>query len=66
LPKSPRITASEAEKLLLKSGFELLRSRGSHRIYFKNNIRMVVPFHAGAVLHPKIVKQLERAIEIAG
>ncbi len=66
MPKSPRITASEAEKLLLKSGFELLRSRGSHRIYFKNNIRMVVPFHAGAVLHPKIVKQLERAIEIAG
>jgi predicted RNA binding protein YcfA (HicA-like mRNA interferase family) len=65
LPKLPRLTASEAEKLLLKAGFRLLRSKGSHRIYFKNNVRMVIPFHAGQILHPKIVKQLERAVEKA-
>jgi predicted RNA binding protein YcfA (HicA-like mRNA interferase family) len=61
----PRLTASEAEKLLLKAGFRLMRSKGSHRIYFKNNVRMVVPFHVGHILHPKIVKQLEQAIEKA-
>jgi predicted RNA binding protein YcfA (HicA-like mRNA interferase family) len=43
----------------------LVRSKGSHRIYFKNNVRMVIPFHAGRVLHPKIVRQLEQAIEKA-
>ena len=66
MPKSPRLTASEAEKLLLKAGFQLMRSKGSHRIYFKNNVRMVIPFHAGHILHPKIIKQLERALENAG
>jgi predicted RNA binding protein YcfA (HicA-like mRNA interferase family) len=66
LPKPPRYTASEAEKLLLKAGFSLMRSKGSHRIYFKNNIRMIIPFHSGQTLHPKIIKQLARAIENAG
>jgi predicted RNA binding protein YcfA (HicA-like mRNA interferase family) len=65
LPKLPILTSAEAEKLLLKAGFTLMRSKGSHRIYFKNNIRMVVPFHSGHTLHPKIVKQLLRAIENA-
>lgn len=66
MPKQLRITAAEAEKLLLKAGFQLIRSKGSHRIYFKNSVRMVIPFHARQILHPKIVKQLERAIEMAG
>jgi predicted RNA binding protein YcfA (HicA-like mRNA interferase family) len=65
LPKLARLTASEAEKLLLKAGFCRMRTKGSHRIYFKNNIRMVLPFHAHAILHPKIVKQLEQAIDKA-
>jgi predicted RNA binding protein YcfA (HicA-like mRNA interferase family) len=65
LPKLPRLTPAEAEKLLLRNRFQHLRSKGSHRIYFKNGVRMVIPFHAGTTLHPKIVKQLERAIEKA-
>jgi len=47
---------------LLKSGFEFLRSEGSHRIYGKDRLRMVIPFHAGKTLHPKIVKQVLKAI----
>jgi predicted RNA binding protein YcfA (HicA-like mRNA interferase family) len=39
-----------------------LRSKGSHRIYFKENIRVVIPFHAGKILHPKIVKEVIEAI----
>jgi len=52
--------------MLLKADFELVRSRGSHRIYMKENKRLVLPFHTGKVLHPKIVKQVLTAIEKAG
>lgn len=63
MPKLPRLTSSEAEAMLLKAGFQLFRSKGSHRIYMKGSKRIVVPFHAGKVLHPKIVKQVLKAIE---
>ena len=63
MPKLPRLTAAEAEALLLKSRFVWLRSKGSHRIYFKDGRRVVVPFHGSDALHPKIVKQVLEAIE---
>ncbi len=63
MPKPPRLTAAEAEKLLKEAGFGLLRTKGSHRIYTKGSIRVVVPFHVGKILHPKIVKQVLDAIE---
>jgi predicted RNA binding protein YcfA (HicA-like mRNA interferase family) len=63
VPKAPRLTAADAEEMLLKAGFGWLRSRGSHRIYEKGGRRVVVPFHAGAMLHPKVVKQVIEAIE---
>lgn len=63
MPRAPRLTASEAESLLLQSGFKYLRSKGSHRIYGKGEFRVTVPFHAGKVLHPKIVKQVVEMIE---
>lgn len=62
MPKAPRLTAIEAEKLLKNAGFELARTKGSHRIYLKDEIRVVIPFHTGEILHPKIVKQVLRAI----
>ncbi|MEK6540377.1 MAG: type II toxin-antitoxin system HicA family toxin [Deltaproteobacteria bacterium] len=63
MPKLPRLTPHDAETILLKAGFELIRSKGSHRIYMKSNKRIVVPFHTGKILHPKIVKQIIKAIE---
>jgi predicted RNA binding protein YcfA (HicA-like mRNA interferase family) len=63
MPKLPRWTAAEADRALLEAGFLLLRSRGSHRIYMKGARRIVVPFHSGIVLHPKIIKQVLEAIE---
>ena len=63
MPKLPRLTAADAEALLLRAGYTMLRSSGSHRIYFKQGRRFIIPFHAGKILHPKIVKQLFRAIE---
>jgi predicted RNA binding protein YcfA (HicA-like mRNA interferase family) len=57
------LTATEAEALVLKAGFKLLRTQGSHRIYGKDQRRVVIPFHSGKVLHPKIVKQILKAIQ---
>jgi predicted RNA binding protein YcfA (HicA-like mRNA interferase family) len=52
--------------MLLKAGFEHIRSKGSHRIYLKNTRRVVLPYHAGKTLHPKIVQQVLRAVEAEG
>lgn len=65
MPKLPRWTAAEAEKTLLLAGFECLRSNGSHRIYGKRRFRVTVPFHAAAILHPKIIKQILEIIDEA-
>ncbi|MCI5121830.1 MAG: addiction module toxin, HicA family [Candidatus Electrothrix sp. AUS4] len=56
--KLPRLTAKEAEKLLLANGFQMSRQKGSYRIYRKEGNRMVIPHHQGKTLHPKIVKEL--------
>ena len=63
MPKQPRLRADEAESLLLRSGFQYIRSKGSHRIYKKGDTRIVVPYHAGRDLHPKIVRQILVATE---
>lgn len=41
MPKLPRLKPQEAETLLLNAGFELIRTRGSHKIYKKGNKRKV-------------------------
>lgn len=48
--------------MLKRAGFALLRTRGSHRIYGNGAIRVVVPFHGDEPLHPKIVRQILKAI----
>jgi predicted RNA binding protein YcfA (HicA-like mRNA interferase family) len=63
LPKIPRLTAQQAESLLLKAGFTHIRSKGSHKIYLKENQRIVIPFHKEKMLHPKIVRQVLEAIQ---
>jgi len=62
LAKLPRLKAQEAEKLLFKAGFKMVRSEGSHRIYRKGDRRIIVPFHTGKILHPKVVKQVLKSI----
>ena len=63
MPKLPRWTALEAERALLLAGVVLLRSKGSHRIYGRAAHRVIVPFHSGVILHPKVVKQVLQTIE---
>ena len=62
MAKLPRLKAQEAEKLLFKAGFKIIRSKGSHRIYRKGDRRIIVPFHTSKILHPKIVKQVLKSI----
>jgi predicted RNA binding protein YcfA (HicA-like mRNA interferase family) len=63
LPKLLRLTAADAEKLLLKEGFKLLRSKGSHKIYGIEKKRITIPFHGNKILHPKITAQVYKIIE---
>ena len=58
MTKLPRLTAVEGERRLFAAGFVLMRSKGSHRIYFRGGQRVVVPFHRGKILHPKIVSEV--------
>ncbi len=63
LPKLPKLTPEEAERLLLKSGYQHIRSKGSYRIYQRDKERFVLPFHKGKILHPKIIKELFEVID---
>ncbi|EAJ1255050.1 addiction module toxin, HicA family [Campylobacter lari] len=65
MPELPRMTAKEAERLLLQNGFLVDRQKCSHRIYKKYSHRKVIPHHSGEILHPKIIKQLFEIIEVA-
>ena len=46
----------------MQHGFAWTRTKGSHRIYQKDGTRVVLPYHAGKSLHPKIVKEVLEAI----
>ncbi len=63
MAKLPRLTSQQAERMLLTAGFKMVRSKGSHRIYMKMEKRVVVPFHSGKILHPKVVQQMLKNIE---
>ena len=65
MPELPRMTAKEAERILLQNGFLIDRQKGSHRIYKKDCYRMIIPHHSGEILHPKIIKQLFEIIEMS-
>ena len=57
--KLPRVTAKEAIWMLEKSGFSFVRQSGSHKIYKnKEGRRATVPYHAGKILHPKLLKSI--------
>jgi predicted RNA binding protein YcfA (HicA-like mRNA interferase family) len=55
----PRVTAAEVIRVLEKRGFALSRQSGSHKIYINEaGDRATVPFHAGKILHPKVLKSI--------
>jgi len=56
-PQMPRVTASQVIYVLEKLDFKLTLQSGSHRIYKDAlNNRVTVPFHAGKILHPRVLR----------
>lgn len=65
MEKLPRVTADEVIRVLEQVGFFLARQSGSHKIY-KNaeGKRVIVPYHAGKTLHPKVLQSILRDVEL--
>lgn len=60
-----RVTAAEVIKVLEHTGFSLARQSGSHKIYKNQEGRRVtVPYHAGKILHPKVLKSILRDADL--
>ena len=57
MPKLPVLKPKEAIKALEKSGFVFTRQKGSHKIYTKGNLLVVVPYH-NKDLKPKTLKHI--------
>lgn len=58
-PKLPRVTADKASRVLERHGFIIVRQSGSHRIYRNAaGVRVTLPMHAGATLHPRILRAI--------
>ena len=65
MSKLPRITAKDACRILERRGFLLARQSGGHKIYKnKEGRRATVPYHAGKILHPKVLKSILKDAEI--
>lgn len=58
--------AAEVIRVIERAGFFFVRQSGSHRI-FKNRQgrRVTVPYHSGAVLHPKLLRSILRDGELS-
>jgi predicted RNA binding protein YcfA (HicA-like mRNA interferase family) len=57
----PRVTAGQLARAVERLGFRLTRQSGSHRIYHNEEGRRVtLPYHAGKVLHPKLLASILR------
>lgn len=63
MPRLPRVRATQVIRVLGKIGFVLDRQTGGHRIFTDGaGSWTTVPFHAGKVLHPKLLKSILRDI----
>lgn len=59
MTKLPRLTSAQTIRIIEKRGFKLSRQSGSNMI-FKNEEgrRVTIPYHAGKILHPKLLKSI--------
>ncbi len=60
MTRLPRVAGIEVEKALLKAGFQLSHTKGSHRSYTKQEKRVIVSFHSGKVIPPGTLKNILR------
>jgi predicted RNA binding protein YcfA (HicA-like mRNA interferase family) len=61
LPKIPPVSPSRLVKILEKSGFTVIRQKGSHLIMIDNRkTRIVIPIHPGREIKPGLVRAIMR------
>jgi predicted RNA binding protein YcfA (HicA-like mRNA interferase family) len=62
----PRVTAAQAIRALERAGFFFARQSGSHKIYKnREGKRTTVPYHAGKILHPKVLSSILRDADLS-
>jgi predicted RNA binding protein YcfA (HicA-like mRNA interferase family) len=59
MTRLPRVSGDEMTKALVKIGFSVVRTRGSHRILQHPDGRVtVVPIHAGEAIGPGLLLKI--------
>ena len=65
MKKLPRITGKEVIKILKKTGFSVIRIRGSHHFLQHEDGRCtVVPVHSGEIIGPGLMNKILKDIEM--
>ncbi|MBI2288603.1 MAG: type II toxin-antitoxin system HicA family toxin [Chloroflexi bacterium] len=60
-PRAPRLTGKEIERVILKAGWYLHHSRGSHFYYRHLNYsgkQITLPIHAGEIIPQKTLSSI--------
>ena len=66
MSRLPRLTGQEVIQALSRTGFEVVRQRGSH-VFLKHvdGRATVIPIHSGEVLGPGIMAKILRDTELS-
>ncbi len=62
MPKLPVLTPRVVCRALERAGFVLVRQKGSHRMYVKDNLGVTVPYHNQDLKH----KTLKHIVQQSG
>jgi predicted RNA binding protein YcfA (HicA-like mRNA interferase family) len=67
-PKIPRITGKQVEKAILRAGWYLHHSRGSH-FYYRHpehpGKQITIPIHVGEIIPQKTLKSILEQADLA-
>ena len=66
MPKIPPISPNKLVKILEKTGFKVIRQKGSHLIMMDNKkTRIVIPMHPGKDIKPGLIRAIIREAGIS-
>jgi len=66
MTRLPRLKGKEIIRILERSGFRAVRSRGSHTFLIHPDGRAtVVPVHAGEIIGPGLLRAILRDVEMS-
>ena len=65
MAKLPRVTGPEMRQFLERQGFQLLRVRGSHHFYSREELRTSVPVHGNCPLKIGSLRSILRDIQMS-